>query len=193
MFTLSGWLSYLVLGRHEPNKQERLFWGDSLGRDVNIFILRTHLLVQSIYFSLLVCFYIPAMFKEQNVWGAVAYTVVSLAAFPLQYLLIYPTLLIDMILAGNTGILKNKSFIVEIVRAQKLERVVRLLVMLTKLKSAGKEGTQSQTHMQTGGSEMDDNRKLPYDPNDPKIKAEKQEISKIFDIYDPSGDSKCLV
>ena len=56
-------ISWLALGEAVPNKQEQLFWGDKLGRDINIYILRVHLITQSIYISVGLCIWVPYMFK----------------------------------------------------------------------------------------------------------------------------------
>jgi hypothetical protein len=170
-----SWLSYYMLGKHVPNKHEMLFWADKFGPTLNMFILRVHLFVQSIYFSLLVCYYIPAIFLEHSYYWGIVYTVVSLIPIFILIFGIYGQLLINMILAASTGILKEKSIVVEIVRAQKLEKVVRLLVMLTKL--------QSSARMSKAGGKGQKMRRRSFNESDPKIKAEIAEVSRIFDAH----------
>jgi hypothetical protein len=183
-----SWLSTFMLGKHVPNKHEMLFWADKFGPTLNMFILRIHLFVQSIYFSLLVCYYIPAMFIEHQYYWGIAYLVVSIIPFPILIFGIYPQLLINMILAASTGILKEKPIVVEIIRQQKLEKVMRLLVMLTKLQGSARMAGKGAP---AGPGQAVKPRK--YDPEDPKIKAEIAEIGRIYDMYDTDGGTAGLL
>jgi Ca2+-binding EF-hand superfamily protein len=174
-----SWLSYLSLGPAVPNKQEALFWGDKIGRDVNIYILRVHLIVQSIYFSILVCFFIPFTFEDYGYWG-IPYTVAGLLPFFVQYFGFYPHLVMQMSLVASSGLFKEKKMVTEVIRTQKLAKLMRLLMLMTKLRATKKPA------MDAGEATP----KKAYDMNDPKVRAEIDEISKIFDMYDEDNSGE---
>lgn len=174
-----SWLSYLSLGKVEPNKQERLFWGDKIGRDLNIYVLRVHLIAQSVFFAVAGCYFIPDIYEDHGYYWGTAYLFLIAILIPIQLFDVYPELIVQMSQVASTGLFKEKKIVTEVIRAQKMARLVRLLMLMTKLKNCAqgkKEGDAEAPAV-----------KPTYDPNDPKIRAEIEEIGKIFDTYDVDG------
>jgi Ca2+-binding EF-hand superfamily protein len=185
-------LSQMFHGNVQPNKQLQLFWFDNFGPDLNIYILRIHLLVQAIFFTVVMAVFIPFWFTNEVygywLWGVV-YTLLSLAPFPIQFIVFYPTLIVLMSHVASTGLLKNASAVDDVIRAQKTAKLLKLLMMMTRLQHAsgghghGKGHDDKDGHGHGGGA----HKQPKYDPEDPAIIEQTNEISKIFDKYDADG------
>jgi hypothetical protein len=126
-------LSQLYHGNVQPNKQLLLFWFDNFGPDLNVYIFRIHLLVQAIFFTVVMAVFIPFWFTNDVygywLWGLV-YTLLALAPFPIQFILFYPTLVVLLSHVSSTGLLKNASAVDDVIRAQKTAKLLKLLMMV---------------------------------------------------------------
>jgi len=182
-------LSKLFHGNVQPNKQLQLFWFDNFGPDLNIYILRIHLLVQAIFFTVVMAVFIPFWFTNDVygnwIWG-LAYTLLSLAPFPIQFIVFYPVLIVMMSHVSSTGLLKNSSAVDDVIRSQKTAKLLKLLMMMTRLQHA--TGGHDHGHGKGHDDDKGHGHKAPkYDPEDPTVKEQIAEISKIFDKYDADG------
>jgi calcium-binding protein CML len=175
-------VSQMFHGNVQPNKQLQLFWFDNFGPDLHIYILRIHLLVQAIFFTVVMAVFVPFWFTNDVygywLWG-VAYVLAALAPFPIQFILLYPTLIVMMSHVSSTGLLKNQVAVDDVIRSQKTAKLLKLLMMMTRLQHA----------VGAHGKDHDDKSHKPpkYDPEDPTVKEQMAEISKIFDKYDADG------
>jgi hypothetical protein len=92
-----------MMGKLPPNRHESLFLFDKMGPAMNIYFLRLHLLLQSIYFAVVTCFFCPIFFKEYGVAFGIVFVVLALAPIPFQYLVLYPQLIFYMPQVAATG------------------------------------------------------------------------------------------
>jgi hypothetical protein len=114
-------------------------------------------------------------------WWGLLYAFFALLPVVIQFFGFYPSLIVQMSLVASCGLFREKKLITEVIRMQKLAKLMRLLIMMTKLKT-NKKGK--------GDVERPD-KKPSYDVNDPKVKAEIAEITKIFQMYDEDGSGEC--
>lgn len=204
----ASWVSRQFYGNQIPNRQLSLFWYDNLGPELNIYILRVHLILQSIYLSLVMVFFVPYMFTDEDyggIWQGMLYLILAIIPFFIQFFGFYPTLIVQMAHVASTGILRNPTVIDEVIRAQKAGKIVKLLMMLTKLKGSagiddghghGGHGGHGDEHGHGGhghGGHDDHEKghkketKKRWNPEDPVAKAQINEISTLFDKYDADG------
>lgn len=170
--TEQGLLSWMFYGELQPNKQEFLFWGDGMGRDMNIYILRLHLLLQSIYFAVATCIFIPWMFDNVVIGWAIFYTIVAVLPIPIQFLVVYPTLVVVMSQISSTGLFKDKKTITDVENWQKMETVANFMRAMAKTQVRKKKEKRKGEHVE-------------FDMDDPNTVAQIKEISRMFNHYDP--------
>lgn len=176
-------LSYLLLGHVHPNRHEQLFWFDKLGPILNENYFRLHLIITSLYFTIVLCFFVPTMFEDYGSLAGTVYLVLSILPLPIQFFVIYPELITVMAQTVSTGLLKDRLTEQEVLRDQKLQKVIQLLALLTKVNAA-----------MAGSDEAALNQERKYfdslDKSDPKIMATIEEIARIYRIYDKKGDGE---
>lgn len=129
-------MSRLVVGKIPPNRHEALFFFDKLGPGLNVYFLRLHLLLQSIYYSVMVCFFIPYTFSEYGVIVGVCFLIIALLPIPIQYMGFYGRLIVQMSHVQSTGMLKDLEVEKVVVRTQKMDRLIKLMIMFEKIEAA---------------------------------------------------------
>lgn len=158
--------------------QERLFMGGKHGPALNIFFVRTYIMLQSLYISMLLVFFIPYVYEEYGpLWGTV-FLIVALLPLLLQYMTFYSRMVIQMVMMASSGCLLDVGRHKDVIRFQKLQKVVQMMIMLTKIKNA-----QAKVHR---GKELEAGGQATV--IDPKLQEEMDEVGRIFDKYDTSGD-----
>jgi Ca2+-binding EF-hand superfamily protein len=165
-----GFVSEMLLGKQPPNRHEQLFLFDRLGPQMNVYFLRLHLLVQSIYFSVFLCFLVPYIFEKYPIWVGVIYLAVGLLPLPIQYVFLYPLVVFYMPTVAATGLMREGEIETEVVRMQKLRKIVKLMTMLAKIDIA-------KSIAEGEGPDM----------NDEKVKKRVEELSRIYHENDRSG------
>ena len=177
-----SWASYYFYGtKAVPNRQHQLFVFDLMGPAVNIYILRLHLIFQSLYLALMCVFfteYINDYAGSPVTLWLVVYILLAFTPLLLQIGFI-GTLILDMSHLHTTGFLKSKQIIDEVTRDQKHTKLLSVMNMMVKLRAAK-------------GKTPEEKAKLwaRIDRNSPKCQAQTKEITDIFNKYDAdkSGD-----
>jgi hypothetical protein len=163
-----------------PNKHHSLMLGDLAGPDLQMYILRVFLLIQAIYVSVLAVYFSPYMYYHYgDFWGTV-YLLVAIVPEFILYVGFYPRLIMRMTLVASNGLLKQAQIVKDVVRAQKTQKLVRTLMMLTKLKAASKKQKRNAA----------DYKPKEYDLTNPDVKAKYDAFVKVFKTYDVDGTGK---
>jgi hypothetical protein len=173
-----GFLTVFFYGRKAvPNKQHLLMWGDFAGPDLNSFLLRVFLIIQSLYIAVLAVYFAPYMFEHEGDLIGTIYLLVALAPEVILYLGFYPRLVMNLTQITSTGLLKQNQIVSEVIRNQKSAKLVRLLMMLTKLKAASKKEKRANLSY------------VPkkYDLSDPDVRTKIAEFERVFKLYDTDG------
>jgi len=173
-----------------PNKHEQLFIGKKHGPNLHIYLIRLHLLVQAIYYSVVWCFFIPYAFVNYNVLIASMYTLIACLPIPIQFLGLYSRLIIELSHVACTGLLKHKDTEREIIREQKLKKVMGLMVLFAKVhiaKMSLKRGKKGDPEKGEGGEgeEKGDAANADELMADPEMRKQIDEISRVYDKHDP--------
>lgn len=175
-----GTLSTLLTDKVPPNRHESLFFGDKMGPDLNIFAVRFHILLQSLYFAFMVIFFIPMFFEDYGWKIGVGYMVAALLPFPIQFLGFYGRLVVEMSHSQNTGCLKHGDTEKDVIRDQKLEKVIRLMVTLAHVQAKHK-------HHHGAKKERGVAEELATD-----MTEELKHVGDIFDKFDKAGTGACM-
>lgn len=174
-----GWDLWRWIDPVPPTVQERLFMGGKYGPALNIFCVRLHIMLQSLYASMVLIFFIPYIFEVYgSSWGAL-FLIVALLPLLMQYMSFYSRMVIQMVMMSSSGCLLDTHRQKDVTRLQKLQKVVQLMMMLTKIKNAQAKVQREKAKSSGQAAEID-----------PKLQAEMDEVGRIFDKYDTSGDGK---
>lgn len=171
-----SWLSKLVLGDQSVSRHESLLWGDRMSQSLFVFLFRMHILFVDVTFPIVMGLMVPYVFETFGVWPGVVYLL--LLSFPYLLLItyLYSNLLNGLSLVLFSGQLRDTLMQNEALRILKMNKVLRLMIALSKISTAEKK-------CQVGFGDRE------YDINDPDIQAEIAQIERIFDTYAASVGS----
>lgn len=196
------------------NRQLSLFWFDHMGPEVNMYLLRLHLLLCSIYISLLVTIFIPLVITELGIIAGVVYTGISGFLLWYEFTYILTNLIAKMSMIGCHGILRSNNTITDVMRKQKISRAIRAVMLvsllshdvMTAAKSPRKASTphgqgKEQPHFQFSDSDNKfgnvrdtkseaERRELTERGLAGMSDKEKDEILAVFDMYDHDGSGE---
>lgn len=179
-------------------KQDMLYWRGRRGPKAYRILFQIQLVYTTAYISLLILSFIQHMFEVSSIQGAVLYTILSL--YPAFVLVTkYPSLAANMTMASTFGVHQRPQAISQVIREEKMDRIVRSLVVMYKLEKAaqskfalaGDSGSHGAHH---GHNPVTHRRGLSeehyngddFDAESPELLA----VSKAFDALDISRDGK---
>jgi len=129
-------------------------------------------------------FFVPYMFDNYYVVIGVIYLLLALFPVCIQFFSIYPVLLTELTLTTSTALLRDSQTEKDAIRAQKLQKILRLMMAMTKIVVAEKKAKGKDLEGQEGPG---------YDLSNPKTQAEFNEVSRIFDKFDTAGRGEVQV
>lgn len=153
------------------HRQHQLFWFADEGPEYNTFFLKTHLLLQSIYMAVLFLIFYPMVYKFQGVGVLIGYMIFSVIPIFALWTGFYSLLVSNMSQISCAGLLVNKEAVARVIRKQKTDKALKLILLLTKVTGAVEGG-----------------EKVIFDYNDPKISRQCKEIEEMFKHFDSDGD-----
>jgi Ca2+-binding EF-hand superfamily protein len=175
----AGFLSSLFMGNAPPNRHEMLFICDKLGPLLNAYVLSSHLIFQAIYIAITYAVLVPYICMSFQWYWGLLYTVYATLPLMLELFGFLFRAIVRMSIVASVGLLRDSDYEREVIRAQKMNKVLRMMVLLTKLQAA-------ETRAMSGKGSP---RSQSYDPQDmsnlSELKKEEiHEISRVFDLYD---------
>jgi hypothetical protein len=171
-----SWLSKLILGDQSLSRHESLLWGDRLSQQLFVFLFRMHILFVDVTFPIAMGLMVPYVFETYGVWPGVVYLVLLSLPYVLLMTYLYSSLINGLSLVLFTGQLRDTLMQNEALRILKMNKVLRLMIALSKISTAEKKS-------QAGFGDRE------YDPNDPDVQAEIAQIENIFNAYAASEGS----
>jgi calmodulin len=156
------------------HRHHQLFWFDSMGPEFNVFAFKTHLVLQAIYAAVFFIIYVPAVFAHQGTGLGIFYIFLGIIPPIFIWATFYRELVVNTSLIQSAGLLIDRSIANAVIRKQKAKKAISLILMLTKLNNT----------VPTDGKEEE----KKYDPKDPHIVAQSEEISEMFDHFDKDND-----
>mmetsp|Transcript_6674 Transcript_6674/g.10943 ORF Transcript_6674/g.10943 Transcript_6674/m.10943 type:complete len:629 (-) Transcript_6674:29-1915(-) len=175
-----NWLVQLVSGAKVPNRQLALFWFNHQGPAFNTYLLRIHLLFTSIYLSLSLTVFLPAVVAEYGRGYGILYFFVSMASVYYEKNYVIEEMISTMCHISCSGLLKNSDAVDEVLRKQKSKRAVRAIMLMTSLNKKNQESSLFQDDASV-------KQKIRASDLPP---AEFQEIAGVFDLYDRDGSGE---
>ena len=157
------------------HRQHQLFWFSHLGPDFNIYVLKCHLVLQAIYVAVLFIVFIPDLAKKQNPGAVFLYILFAILPLIIMWVGFYGQLVCNMSHIASTGLLVNKKVVNTVIRKQKTAKALKLVLMLTKLSSFVSDDKEAE-------------EETPYDPKDPNIILQSEEIVDMFNYFDKDHD-----
>jgi len=173
----TGWMYSYFLEAHVPNRHLALFWYGQYGPELNIYLLRFHLLVRSVYISLSLVVFVPYMAEEYGIIGGIVYFFASMACVAWEYAFVMQDLITTMCHISCSGMLKRNQTVEEVVRKQKTQCAVRAIMMMTSLNASA----TAKPDMNATFHNIDI-KDISQD--------EMNEIGSIFDMYDNDGSGE---
>jgi Ca2+-binding EF-hand superfamily protein len=153
--------------KHVPSKQEALFWFEHLGPWFHRFLMKLHIVIQSIYVAILGFVFIPIIFISFGILYGCLFTVAALTPVAVQWIGFYSTLVCNMSHMESTGLMLKKKRLAATIRHQKTAKAMKIIMHLTHA-GAGLEGDEE----------------VNYDVTDPHVIQEQKEIAHMFELYD---------
>jgi hypothetical protein len=129
----SYWTKFFY-GRTPPNRYEMLFYFNKYGPMLNIYFIAVHLFLQVIYFTVVTCVLIPWMTDEYGIVIGLIYAFFALVPLVFEYIegFLYDSITL-MSLVSVTDHSEEKTLEQEVIRHMKLEKVMRFMMLLTKI------------------------------------------------------------
>lgn len=175
------WVSFLFGDDIAPNRQSSLFW---LGRpDLNLFLLRLHLVVRSVYIALVLAVVIPDLWSERGKGVAVALGSLALSVVVWEYAFVMDDLITTMCHVSCFGMLRHLPTQEEVLRKQQTRRTFRAIMMMASLV----QSMQEQSGKPMGWSSGNDVEEMEAVQ---VTQAEANDIGSIFDMYDADGSGE---
>jgi hypothetical protein len=145
-----------------------------------------------------VVFFAPLIFEDYGWKWGMLYLLVALMPIVVQYMGFYARMISQMVLISSCGCMVDAEAEKETRKLQKMQQVIRLMLMLTKVSQERKRAeAESKAKENSDGSFGDGvgaaaaRRDIYSDDLDPALKAEMEEVARIFDKYDRNGDGEC--
>lgn len=171
------WLFWLDSVPHNP--QQSVFLGGKHGPFLNIFLVRAHVMLQSVYVAIVAIFFIPFIYEEYGLLWGTLFLLVSVLPLIIHYLTFFIRMIVQMVMVSKCNCLIDPVRLADVIRAQKLQKVVTLLVTLTKVQSSQSK-VKRDKERSSGGI------------IDRKLQMEIDAVSRIYDLYDTDGDGACV-
>lgn len=161
-------------GSSLPNRHTALFWGGHLGPEVNMFLLRLHMIVLSVYIALVIAVFTPMLSAQEGYAVGAVYLVVSLSIVAWEFEFVLKDLITVMCKVTCCGMLRHSASIDDVIRKQKAKRALRALMMMTSIVDTAK------SKRDPNNSDIGD-----YDEVLSHVSQDElNEIGNIFDMYD---------
>lgn len=166
-------------------KQDALYWMDRAGPKVYMIIFQIQLVFTSAYVSLLLLSFIRHVLEYCHLGVAIVYTIVSILPI---YLLVsrYQKSAANVAMASSFGIHRRPQAISQVIRDEKVGRIIRAMMVMYKLERATQHGFSLDDH--SGDHSHGASPTSGYIA--PSSSSELKEVAKSFDSLDPSGDGK---
>lgn len=184
--------NYLGRGSSDPSmitKQDALYWMDRNGPTVYMIFFQIQLIFTSAYVSLLLLSFVEHVYENCNLGVTITYVVLSILPI---YLLVskYQESAANVAMACSFGIHRRPQAISQVIRDEKVGRIIRALVVVWKVESAIENGFS----MENPGGRLHLTGTTSYtsdtEEHVPSSSTELEEVSKSFDAFDPSGDGR---
>ena len=172
------WVTMLLGGKDVvPNRQSSLFW---FGRpEINLFLLRLHLVVRSVYIAVLLAVVLPDLWTEKNHALAVIVGLFSMCVIGWEYVFVMGDLITTMCHVSCFGMLRHLPTQNEVLRKQQTKRTFRAIMMMASLVQAMRRHQGDEpTHCDMAEEEVHVSQ------------AEANDIGSIFDMYDTDGSGE---
>lgn len=161
-----------------PNRHFSLFW---FGRpDLNIALLRLHILMKSIYVGIVLAVVFPEVLIEYGPAVAIVFLIFAISVVVWEYTFVLKDLIAVMCHISYCGMLRNIHAMEEVLRKQKARRAINAIMMMTSLVQISKNSKLDEVEQQM---EKED---LLRDIS----QADINEIGSVFDMYDDDGSGE---
>jgi Ca2+-binding EF-hand superfamily protein len=173
-------------------KQDALYWMDRKGPKVYMIIFQIQLVFTSAYVSLLLLSFVEHVFEYCELGVTIAYTLVSFLPI---YLLVskYQESVANVAMACSFGIHRRPQAVSQVIRDEKVGRIVRAIMVVCKLERATENGfsmDNSGGHHSHGTSTTSHTGATGGHISSSSSSIELEEVGKSFDALDPSGDGR---
>lgn len=176
------WLAKLLWPNAQPNRHDALFWTEKKGPFVSMLIVQINLVFTGVYVGLLVVVFYPIILDENG------------SAMLLLYMLL--TLLPSAGMIWNkkhmvsctsqvcsVGAYRRPQLVANVLREEKIERVVRAFIVLYKMHRAAMDVSNQPKNLT--------NQKLHYSESLDSLQV--AEVEKTFHMFDHSGDGNISI
>jgi hypothetical protein len=175
----AAWVTWVFKDDVAPNRQSSLFW---LGRpDLNLFLLRLHLVVRSVYIALILAVVVPDLWTEQGKGVAIAMGLLALSFVGWEYAFVMDDLITTMCHVSCCGMLRHISTQEEVLRKQQTRRTFRAIMMMASLVQA-MQRQEAAVLAEEGREQPEEDKHV--------TQAEANDIGSIFDMYDADGSGE---